>query len=113
MTTWCVFLVYGRYNVDDGCQFPSVLLGMLGSTIPVSLIGIRFAMGVEPFWKPNQYSTCTLAMLFTGTSTAYSPRCRNVVREYHIRHSRISNIRAEGDIVGCLGWNCLYPLIVS
>lgn len=29
---------------------------MLGSTIPVSIIGIRFAMAVEPFWKPEQYS---------------------------------------------------------
>ena len=37
-------------------QFPSVLFGMLGSTIPVSIIGIRFAMGADPFWKPDQYS---------------------------------------------------------
>jgi hypothetical protein len=29
---------------------------MLGSTIPVSIIGIRFAMSVDPFWKPEQYS---------------------------------------------------------
>ena len=29
---------------------------MLGSTIPVSIIGIRYAMSVEPFWKPEQYS---------------------------------------------------------
>ncbi|KAI0695372.1 UPF0014-domain-containing protein [Cytidiella melzeri] len=36
-------------------MFPSVLLGMLGSTIPVSIIGIRFAMSVDPFWKPEQY----------------------------------------------------------
>lgn len=37
-------------------QFPAVLLGMLVSTIPVSIIGTRFAMSVEPFWKPIQYS---------------------------------------------------------
>lgn len=30
---------------------------MIGSTIPVSIIGIRFAMSVDPFWKPDQYST--------------------------------------------------------
>lgn len=29
---------------------------MLLSTIPVSIIGTRFAMGVEPFWTPAQYS---------------------------------------------------------
>ncbi|KAL4246435.1 UPF0014 family protein [Abortiporus biennis] len=36
-------------------MFPAVLLGMLCSTIPVSILGIRFAMSVEPFWKPEQY----------------------------------------------------------
>ena len=29
---------------------------MVGSTIPVSIIGIRFAMSVQPFWSPEQYS---------------------------------------------------------
>ena len=28
----------------------------MSSTIPVSMIGIRFAMAVKPFWKPDQYS---------------------------------------------------------
>jgi len=36
-------------------MFSSVLLSMLGSTIPVSIIGARYAMAVEPFWKPEQY----------------------------------------------------------
>ncbi|KAH8074788.1 hypothetical protein BXZ70DRAFT_963711 [Cristinia sonorae] len=36
-------------------MFPSVFAGMIGSTIPVSIIGIRFAMAVDPFWKPEQY----------------------------------------------------------
>ena len=40
-------------------QFPSVLFGMLCSTIPVSIIGIRYAMAVDPFWKPEQYSPST------------------------------------------------------
>ncbi len=37
-------------------QFFSVLLGMLGSTLPVSLIGTRFAMSVKPVWTPDKYS---------------------------------------------------------
>lgn len=41
----------------DPAQFGSVLFGMLGSTIPVSIIGTRYAMDVQPFWKPDQYST--------------------------------------------------------
>lgn len=29
---------------------------MLGSTIPIAIIGTRFAMSVEPFWTPIQFS---------------------------------------------------------
>ncbi|TFK36703.1 hypothetical protein BDQ12DRAFT_654041 [Crucibulum laeve] len=36
-------------------MFPAVLVALLGSTIPVSIIGTRFAMSVEPFWTPIQY----------------------------------------------------------
>ena len=37
-------------------KFPVVLVAMLGSTIPVSIIGTMFAMSVSPFWTPNQFS---------------------------------------------------------
>jgi hypothetical protein len=37
-------------------RFASVLMGMLGSTITVSIIGTRFAMLIDPFWTPAQYS---------------------------------------------------------
>lgn len=30
---------------------------MAGSTIPVSIIGSRFAMSQVPFWTPENYST--------------------------------------------------------
>ncbi|KAF9463945.1 hypothetical protein BDZ94DRAFT_1257835 [Collybia nuda] len=36
-------------------MFPSVLVGLLGSTIPISILGSRFAMSVQPFWEPVQY----------------------------------------------------------
>ncbi|KZV62392.1 UPF0014-domain-containing protein [Peniophora sp. CONT] len=36
-------------------MFFVVLAAMTLSTIPVSIIGIRFAMSVNPFWKPEQY----------------------------------------------------------
>ena len=46
-----------RDGVDGGLvQFSSVLMSMLGSTIPVSIIGARYAMAVDPFWTPEQYS---------------------------------------------------------
>ena len=36
---------------------------MLGSTIPVSIIGARFAMDIKPFWKPEQYSMLYLSYI--------------------------------------------------
>jgi hypothetical protein len=37
-------------------KFPAVLLAMLASTIPVSILGIKFAMRIFPFWTPEQFS---------------------------------------------------------
>ncbi|EDR01754.1 uncharacterized protein LACBIDRAFT_310538 [Laccaria bicolor S238N-H82] len=36
-------------------MFPAVLFAMLGSTIPISILGTKFAMSVDPFWTPIQY----------------------------------------------------------
>ncbi|TFY74799.1 hypothetical protein EWM64_g9212 [Hericium alpestre] len=36
-------------------MLPAVLVAMLFSTIPVSILGVRFAMNIQPFWKPEQY----------------------------------------------------------
>jgi hypothetical protein len=37
-------------------KFGAVLIAMLASTIPVSILGVQFAMRVFPFWTPAQYS---------------------------------------------------------
>ncbi|KAI0034766.1 UPF0014-domain-containing protein [Vararia minispora EC-137] len=36
-------------------MFTIVICSMLFSTIPISILGIRFAMGISPFWQPEQY----------------------------------------------------------
>lgn len=36
-------------------KFPAVLIAMLGSTIPISIIGTKFAMSVTPFWAPIRF----------------------------------------------------------
>ena len=51
-----------RYDIN--CfQFPTVLASMLCSTIPVSIVGIRLAMGINRFWKPEQYSQLICLLL--------------------------------------------------
>ena len=37
-------------------QFAIVFVAMLVSTVPMSILGARFAMGIRPFWTPDQYS---------------------------------------------------------
>ena len=37
-------------------KFPAVLVALLGSTIPISIIGTKFAMSATPFWDPTQFS---------------------------------------------------------
>jgi len=37
-------------------MFPIVFIAMIVSTVPMSILGARFAMGVRPFWTPEQYS---------------------------------------------------------
>ena len=60
-------------------QFPSVLFGMLGSTIPVSVLGIRYAMSVEPFWKPDQYSEFMPSMPYRLSRRWHSPHRRHAL----------------------------------
>ena len=36
-------------------KFPAVLVAMLGSTVPISIIGTKFAMSVTPFWAPIRF----------------------------------------------------------
>lgn len=48
-------------------QLPLVFVCMVVSTIPVSILGSRFAMSTEPFWTPNQYSTSGPPLFLSGT----------------------------------------------
>ncbi|EKM57407.1 uncharacterized protein PHACADRAFT_208472 [Phanerochaete carnosa HHB-10118-sp] len=61
-------------------MFPSVLFGMLCSTIPISMIGIRYAMAVDPFWKPEQYIP-VVGMLCGATISGIVVACNYVLKE--------------------------------
>jgi hypothetical protein len=45
---YCVFFCFEK--------FPAVLVAMLGSTIPIAILGTKFAMSVTPFWAPIRFS---------------------------------------------------------
>ena len=58
-------------------KFPAVLVAMLGSTIPISIIGSKFAMAVTPFWAPIRFgkddaSVLASALKLTHYFSSYS-----------------------------------------
>ncbi|KAH9831651.1 UPF0014-domain-containing protein [Rhodofomes roseus] len=76
-------------------MFPSVLVGMLGSTIPVSIIGIRFAMAVDPFWKPEQYIP-VVGMLCGSTISGIVVSVSYVLKELHDNSDKVQMYLAFG-----------------
>jgi len=76
-------------------MFPSVLMAMLGSTIPVSIIGVRYAMSVEPFWKPDQYIP-VVGMLCGSTISSVVVVLNSILREFHENRDKIETHLAFG-----------------
>ena len=57
MKIWYVFIMFlSKGNEILFVKFGAVLIAMLASTMPVSILGVQFAMRVFPFWTPAQYS---------------------------------------------------------
>lgn len=76
-------------------MFPSVLAGMLGSTIPVSIIGIRFAMSVQPFWAPEQYIP-VVGMLCGATISGIVVSVTYVLKELYDNKDKVETYLAFG-----------------
>jgi len=76
-------------------MFGSVLLGMLGSTIPVSIIGARFAMSVQPFWTPEQYIPI-VGMLCGSTISGIVVAVSYVLKEIHDGRDKVEMYLAFG-----------------
>ncbi len=45
---------------------------MMMSCVPVSIVGARFAMSLDPFWEPVQYSELKAAIPVRSTRTHHS-----------------------------------------
>ncbi|KAI0090974.1 hypothetical protein BDY19DRAFT_932756 [Irpex rosettiformis] len=76
-------------------MFLSVLVAMLGSTVPVSIIGARFSMSVLPFWSPSQYVPI-VGMLCGSTVSAIVIAVNFILRELHENKDRIETRLAFG-----------------
>ncbi|OSX57662.1 hypothetical protein POSPLADRAFT_1155665 [Postia placenta MAD-698-R-SB12] len=76
-------------------MLPTVLIGMLGSTIPVSIIGVRFAMAVEPFWAPAQYIPI-VGMLCGATISGIVVSVSYVLKELYDNKDKVEMYLAFG-----------------
>ncbi|KAF9260214.1 hypothetical protein L218DRAFT_932813 [Marasmius fiardii PR-910] len=75
--------------------FSSVLVGLLGSTIPISIIGSRFAMSEERFWTPSRYIP-VVGMLCGSTINAVVIALNYVLKEIEENRDRIETYLAFG-----------------
>ncbi|KDQ52681.1 hypothetical protein JAAARDRAFT_162520 [Jaapia argillacea MUCL 33604] len=76
-------------------MFPCVLVAMVGSTIPVSVIGTRFAMSVEPFWLPEQFVP-VVGMLCGSTISGIVVSVTYVLKELHENRDKVEMYLAFG-----------------
>jgi len=74
---------------------PAVFSAMFLSTIPVSIIGTRFAMSQAPFWVPDQYIPI-LGMLCGGTISAIVVATNYVLKELEENRDKIETYLAFG-----------------
>ncbi|PVF99707.1 hypothetical protein CPB86DRAFT_702640 [Serendipita vermifera] len=75
-------------------MFPSVLLSMTTSAIPVSILGTRFAMGYDPFWEPAAYIP-VLGMLCGNTISAIVVSTTSVLRDVKSRFEACKPMATE------------------
>jgi len=76
-------------------MFPAVLIGMLGSTIPISIVGARFAMGVTPFWLPMQYIPI-VGMLCGATISGVVVAVSSILKELQENKDKVEIYLAFG-----------------
>lgn len=76
-------------------MFPSVLLSMTTSAIPVSILGTRFAMGYDPFWEPAAYIP-VLGMLCGNTISAIVVSTTSVLRDVKENRDKVEMYLAFG-----------------
>ena len=85
-------------------QFAAVLVAMMASTIPVSILGVKVAMRVVPFWTPEQFSQYRHRFpipFLTDHLCVVSPRYGHAVRERDRGHHGVAELHPERARVGC------------
>ncbi|TFK69669.1 UPF0014-domain-containing protein [Pluteus cervinus] len=88
-------VVANKSKRRHNAMFPTVFGGLLASTIPVSIIGTKFAMATQPFWTPIQYIP-VMGMLTGNAISAVMVALSYVLRELHENRDKIEMYLAFG-----------------
>ncbi|KAG5715625.1 hypothetical protein E4T56_gene5818, partial [Termitomyces sp. T112] len=76
-------------------MFPLMLIGMVGSTIPISILGSRFAMSNQPFWSPIHYIP-VVGMLCGSSISAIVIAVNYVLKELQENRDKVEMLLAYG-----------------
>ncbi|KAF8340530.1 uncharacterized protein EI90DRAFT_3035901 [Cantharellus anzutake] len=74
---------------------PAIMASMIIGTVPVSIIGGRFAMRNQPFWAPEEYIP-TIGMLCGNAISAIVVATNSVLRELETKRENIEVFLAFG-----------------
>ncbi|KAG6837244.1 hypothetical protein H0H93_012639 [Arthromyces matolae] len=76
-------------------MFPLLFIGMLSSTLPISIIGSRWAMSNSPFWSPANYIP-VVGMLCGNAISAIVITVNFVMKELHENRDKVETYLAYG-----------------
>ncbi|KAI0306206.1 hypothetical protein B0F90DRAFT_1697057 [Multifurca ochricompacta] len=84
-------------KADRKCRhmFSAVLVAMLAGTIPISILGARFAMDVVPFWTPEQYIP-VVGMLCGNAIVGVSVALSYILKELDENRDKTETLLAFG-----------------
>ncbi|CUA70582.1 UPF0014 membrane protein [Rhizoctonia solani] len=98
----CLLLVLGSFETVANKSkyrfsgmFPSTFVAMAISTIPVSIIGTRFAMSETEFWAAEKYIPI-LGMLCGSTISGIVVATTSVLKELHENRDKVETYLAFG-----------------
>ncbi|KAK8846652.1 hypothetical protein IAR55_005739 [Kwoniella newhampshirensis] len=86
---------YNKSKKRFNNMFPFVLAAMLSGTVPISILGTRFAMSQNPFWRPDQYVPI-IGMILGNAISAIGVGVNTVHKEFSENKDKVETYLAMG-----------------
>ncbi|WVR04324.1 hypothetical protein IAU60_001324 [Kwoniella sp. DSM 27419] len=76
-------------------MFPLILASMLSGTVPISILGTRFAMSQNPFWRPDQFVPI-IGMILGNAISSIGIALNTVSKEFTENKDKVETYLAFG-----------------